>query len=209
MGATRIVGERRREWLRGAAAQREAEHPEYPARSTFVSAGSARRSPAAFTLALTVAATLLAGIVLAACGGGTGEVRVATDGDLVSVHYHGTLDSGEVFDSSRGGDPLKFVVGAGQMIAGFDAAVHGLAVGESVTVRLEAAQAYGEHRDDLEYQVPRDEAPEGIEVGAQVQLSGGAPAVVTQVTDEYVRVDANHPLAGAALTFEIELVSIQ
>lgn len=131
------------------------------------------------------------------------------EGDLVRVHYRGTLDSGEVFDSSRGGDPLTFVVGAGQMIAGFDAAVRGLAVGESVTVRLEPAQAYGERRAELEYEFPRDQAPDGIEVGAQVQLTGGAPATVTEVTDEYVRVDANHPLAGKALTFEIEMVSIE
>ncbi len=147
-------------------------------------------------------------LLLAACGG-DGERRVAVVGDQVQVHYHGTLDSGEVFDSSRGREPLAFEVGSGQLIAGFDAAVRGLAAGESVTVRLEPGQAYGERRDDLIIEVPKSEAPSGLAVGSSVQLGTGARGVVLEITEETVRVDANHPLAGQTLTFEIQLVSIE
>jgi peptidylprolyl isomerase len=136
------------------------------------------------------------------------EARVAQTGDTVSVHYRGTLDNGEEFDSSRGREPLTFTIGVGQVIEGFDSAVTGMAIGESRTVRLEAAQAYGERRDDLVVAVPKDQAPEGLAEGQQVLL-GNTPATVIDVNDTEITVDANHPLAGEALTFEIELVSIQ
>ncbi len=181
---------------------------------------------ALYTLVLT------AGAALAACGGDStpdptatpsppvrdetptatpspASPRIARDGDTVSVHYRGTLDNGEMFDTSRGSTPLSFTVGAGQMISGFDAAVRGMALGETKTVRLEPKDAYGERSDDLIIDVPRDVAPTGVAVGDKVRLNSGAPAVVVEVTDEYVRVDANFELAGQALTFEIELVSIQ
>lgn len=143
-------------------------------------------------------------LLLAACGG---ETRVAENGDRVQVHYTGTLDSGEEFDSSRGRDPLEFVVGAGGVIEGFNAAVIGLAVGESKTVRIEPAQAYGERDENRILTFRRDQAPDTVAVGDQVAV-GNAPAVVIEVTDTEVVVDANHRLAGEALTFEIELVSI-
>ena len=152
-----------------------------------------------------VAMLALSTVLLAACGGG--NERVAEDGDQVSVHYTGTLDNGEQFDSSIGRDPLPFQVGAGGVIDGFDAAVRGLAVGESVTVRIEPAEAYGVSREDLVVTVPRDQAPDNVAVGQEVML-GNSRAVVIEVTETEVRVDANHPLAGEALTFEIELVSI-
>ena len=133
---------------------------------------------------------------------------MAENGDSVQVHYTGTLDNGEVFDSSQGREPLPFVVGSDQVIPGFDAAVIGLAVGESRKVRIEPAEAYGERRDDLVLEVPADQAPAGLSVGDQVQLQSGAVAVVEAVTPETVTIDANHPLAGQALTFEIELVAI-
>ena len=133
---------------------------------------------------------------------------MATDGDQVSVHYHGTLDDGEVFDSSRERTPLQFVVGTGQVIGGFDDAVRGMAVGETVTVRIPPAEAYGEVDETRIIEFPLDQAPEGLKVGDQVSVSGAA-ATVTEVTDESVTVDANHPLAGQALTFEIELVALQ
>ena len=98
-------------------------------------------------------------------------------------------------------------MGSGQVISGFDSAVVGLAVGDKVEVRLEPADAYGERTDQAVITVPKDQAPEGLEVGQQVML-GQTPATVTEITDEAVVVDANHPLAGQALTFEIELVSI-
>jgi len=175
---------------------------------------------------------LVALLTLAACGGGEsagsdetatataepatatatsepeGSARVAEDGDSVAVHYRGTTDDGVEFDSSRGRDPLEFVVGAGQMIPGFDAAVHGMAVGDTVTVRLEPAEAYGERDESMILEFPASEAPEGLKVGDPVSLNNGARAVVLEVTDEIVRIDANHQLAGQALTFEIEMVSI-
>ncbi len=178
-----------------------------------------------------VAALILVGLLTVACGGGDSDAagtstatseatteatpagddggeRVASDGDQVAVHYHGTLDDGEVFDSSRERSPLEFVVGAGRVISGFDDAVRGLAVGESVTVRIPPAEAYGETDPSRVFELPIAQAPEGIAVGDQVSV-GGQRAVVTEVTAETVTVDANHQLAGKALTFEIELVSIQ
>ena len=132
----------------------------------------------------------------------------AKDGDLVSVHYHGTLDSGGVFDSSLEREPLQFTVGAGMVIDGFDDAVRGLAVGESVTVRLEPAEAYGERNPDLLIELPIESAPEGVEVGATLTAANGARARVVALTDTTITIDANHALAGQALTFEIELVAI-
>jgi FKBP-type peptidyl-prolyl cis-trans isomerase 2 len=166
-----------------------------------------RRRSHAVTAALTALAALAT--VLVACGDSEGNARVAQDGDKVQVHYHGTLDDGEVFDSSRERAPLPFTVGSGGVINGFDDAVRGLAVGESVTVRLEPADAYGERSDDRILSVPIDQVPEGVSVGAQLQLSNGLRATVTAVSDETVTLDANHELAGKALTFEIELVSIE
>lgn len=136
------------------------------------------------------------------------EGPVAQLGDTVSVHYRGTLDDGSEFDSSAGRDPLQFTVGAGQVIPGFDNAVVGMQVGEKKEVRLEPDDAYGERTDERVIAVPKEQAPEGLEVGQQVML-GQAPATVVEVTDEAVTVDANHPLAGQALTFEIELVGVQ
>jgi FKBP-type peptidyl-prolyl cis-trans isomerase 2 len=133
---------------------------------------------------------------------------VAADGDSVAVHYRGTLDDGTEFDSSEGRDPLTFVVGSGQVIAGFDDAVRGLAVGESRTVRIEPEDAYGEYTEEAVIDFPAESAPEGLEVGDAVTLGNGGRGTVLEITDEFVKIDANHPLAGEALTFEIELVSI-
>ena len=135
-------------------------------------------------------------------------VGLAKDGDLVSVHYHGTLDDGSVFDSSLERDPLRFTVGEGLVIDGFDDAVRGLAVGESVTVRLEPEEAYGERNPELLIELPIESAPDDVEVGALLTASNGAQARVIALTDATITIDANHPLAGQALTFEIELVSI-
>jgi peptidylprolyl isomerase len=139
----------------------------------------------------------------------------AERGDTVAVHYTGTLDSGEVFDSSRDRDPLEFTVGAGQVIPGFEQGVEGLAVGESREVRIEPTNAYGEAREDLVIEVPAAQVPEGMEpeVGQQVQVQV-APgeqriARIADVSDDGVRLDLNHPLAGKTLTFEIELVSVR
>lgn len=141
--------------------------------------------------------------------------QTAQQGDTVAVHYTGTLDNGDVFDSSRQRDPLEFQVGGGQVIPGFDRAVEGLEVGESRRVRLEAGEAYGEPKEDLIIDVGADQFPAGAEpqVGQQVQVQV-APgqnrvATIAAVEDQSVKLDLNHPLAGKALTFDVELVEIR
>lgn len=135
-------------------------------------------------------------------------------GDKVAIHYKGTLDDGTVFDSSEGRDPLEFTVGSGQIIPGLDKAMPGMKVGEAKSVRAVAAEAYGEAHPDASQDVPRADIPADIplEVGMQLQMQSpqgqAIPVTVTQITDETVTLDANHPLAGKDLTFAIELVSI-
>jgi peptidylprolyl isomerase len=139
----------------------------------------------------------------------------AQQGDTVAVHYTGRLDSGEVFDSSDGRDPLEFTVGTGQVIPGFDQAVDGLEVGETREVRIEPDDAYGEPRDDLLVDVDRNQFPNESEpeVGQQVQVQV-APgqnrvATIAAVDDDSIKLDLNHPLAGQPLTFQVELVEIR
>lgn len=141
-------------------------------------------------------------------------MATATNGDTVAVHYTGSLTDGTIFDSSREREPLTFTLGEGQVIAGFDDAVHGMDVGDSVKVTIPAADAYGEYNEQFVISVPPADIPAeiGVEVGMDLQLhqeDGGAiPVRVTSVTEETVTLDANHPLAGQDLTFEIELVSL-
>jgi len=131
------------------------------------------------------------------------------DGDLVEVHYSGTLDDGSTFDSSRErGAPRSFTVGTGEVIPGFDEAVRGLAVGDSRTVRMLPADAYGEWREDLVVEVPYGPSQGDVAVGDEVFLSTGQPAVVLEVKEGTVVLDTNHALAGEALTFDIEVLAI-
>ena len=132
------------------------------------------------------------------------------DGDNVEVHYIGTLDDGSEFDSSRSADrgPFAFAVGTGEVIAGFDEAVRGGEVGDVRTVHIEPANAYGEWSEDNVVEFPVDPNQGEVKVGDQVMLTSGQPAVVLEITDEIVRIDANHALAGKALTFEIEILAI-
>ena len=138
----------------------------------------------------------------------------ARGGDRVRVHYIGRLDGGDTFDSSEGGTPLAFVIGDGQVIPGFENAIVGMTTGETRTVRIPCADAYGEHRSDGVMQVEREEFPEDmpLEIGTAVQGQQQDGSVVTftivAATDEVVTLDANHPLAGQDLTFELTLVSI-
>lgn len=133
-------------------------------------------------------------------------------GDKVKVHYKGTLTDGSVFDSSEGREPLGFTVGAGEMIAGFDKAVVGMEIGQTKTVTIPFMEAYGPHRDDMKLEVSQDQLPPGMspKVGDQLQMEqrGGRPVqvVVTAVSAKSIKLDANHPLAGKDLTFEIKVV---
>ena len=135
-------------------------------------------------------------------------------GDTVRVHYTGTLADGTTFDSSEGRDPLEFTIGTGQVIPGFDTAVADLEVGDTTTVNIPAAEAYGEHSDEGMQTFPRDAFPPDTtpEVGWAVELSSPegerVPATVAEVTDETITLDFNHPLAGQDLTFEITLVEV-
>lgn len=139
----------------------------------------------------------------------------AKAGDTVQVNYTGKLADGTVFDSSVGGQPLQFTLGSGQVIPGFDKAVTGMRVGEKKTVTILAADAYGQRRDDLVAEVSRSQLPGDMapKVGMQLQTTAkdGSTMVVTiiKVTDNTsVTIDANHPLAGKDLTFDLELLKI-
>jgi len=159
---------------------------------------------------------LVAILVLAACTGGAGgedepaaEGLTVQDGDLVEVHYVGTLDDGSVFDSSRErGTPLSFTVASGQVITGFDDAVRGLRVGETRTLTMAPEDAYGVWSEDNVFEVPYGPSQSDVKVGDPVTLNNGQPAVVLEVGDETVVLDANHQLAGESLTFEVEIMSI-
>ena len=132
-------------------------------------------------------------------------------GDTISVEYTGKFDNGETFDTSRGRAPLKFTVGAGQLIPGFDAAVIGMLPGDTKTVTIKPEEGYGVHEPQRTTKMPRAGVPEGMEihVGMAVQLADQAgnpiPALVTEITDEDVVLDLNHPLAGKTLVFDIEI----
>lgn len=136
-------------------------------------------------------------------------------GDTVRIHYTGTLEGGETFDSSQGRDPLEFEVGSGQIIPGLDEALPGMEVGEKKTVEVPAAQAYGDPDPQARQAVPRDQIPEDIPVDPgtrlQMQTPQGqvVPVTVVEASDQEVTLDANHPLAGKDLTFDIELVEIK
>ena len=141
-------------------------------------------------------------------------MSAAKSGDTVRIHYTGTLDDGTQFDSSAGREPLEFTLGQGQVIPGFDQAVEGMATGEKKSVRIEPEDAYGPRHDGLTQEVPRSALPEGMTpekgMGLQSQSPDGQvmDLVITEVTEESITVDANHPLAGQALSFDIELVEI-
>ena len=136
-------------------------------------------------------------------------------GNMVKVHYTGTLADKTVFDSSLEREPLEFTVGAGQMIAGFDKAVEGMQIGESKEVSIPANEAYGERQDEAIISVPKTQLPEGLEPSEGMQLEAASPdgrkqlLVITEVKEEEVVLDGNHPLAGKDLTFDIELMEIQ
>ena len=133
----------------------------------------------------------------------------AKDGDIVEAHYVGTLDDGSQFDSSRDrGTPLSFTVGTGQVLSGFDEAVRGAQAGDTNTVRMVAADAYGQWTEENVVELPYDPSQGELVVGDTVTLNSGQRAEVLEVSAATVKLDANHPLAGEALTFEIEILVI-
>lgn len=135
-------------------------------------------------------------------------------GDTVRVHYTGKLDDGTIFDSSVGGDPMEFTIGEGRIIPGFEKSLIGMSPGESKTVEVPADQAYGPYLEEKVFEVERELFPEDLEpeVGQRLQILGadGRVTLVTvkKVSEDRVVLDANHPLAGKDLIFEIELVEI-
>ncbi len=141
-------------------------------------------------------------------------MATAKQGDVVRVHYTGTLDAGDEFDSSRDGNPLEFTVGENALLPGFEEAVTGMTIGDSKKVTIPHEEAYGARQDALIQKIERATIPDNIplEQGMQLQAAtpDGGPLILTvmEFNDDSVTMDANHPLAGENLTFDIELVEI-
>ena len=143
-------------------------------------------------------------------------MSTAQKGNTVKVHYTGRLKDGTVFDSSRQrNEPIEFTLGQKNMIAGFEKAVEGMSVGDTKTAEIPANEAYGDKKDDMIIQVPKGEIPQDItpEVGQQLAMQGNngqqVPVTVTEVTEQGITLDANHPLAGKDLVFDLELVEVE
>lgn len=136
-------------------------------------------------------------------------------GDKVKVHYHGKLTTGETFDSSEGRDPLAFEVGSGMVIKGFDDGVTGMEIGEKKTIHIPVEEAYGNKNPEMVVKMPKDRFPEDmeVEVGLPLMMSDESgqqfQVVVTDIDEDGVTLDANHPLAGEDLIFDLELVEIE
>jgi peptidylprolyl isomerase len=141
--------------------------------------------------------------------------NAASAGDTVTVHYKGSLDDGTIFDTSEGDQPLEFTIGAHEVISGFENAIVGMNTGDRKTEHITAGDAYGEREDDLVFHVPRSSMQPGLEIEVgdfvRVTLPDGqtAPMQVVGLEAETVTLDANHPLAGKTLTFELELMEIK
>ncbi len=135
-------------------------------------------------------------------------------GDTIKVHYHGKLTSGETFDSSEGREPLEFEVGSGMVIKGFDDGVTGMNVGEKKTVNIPVDEAYGPRNPEMVIEMPKERFPQDMEIAVGMPLGmsdqNGQQYQVTivEIKEEVVMLDANHPLAGQDLTFDLELVEI-
>lgn len=138
----------------------------------------------------------------------------ARKGDTVKVHYTGTLEDGTVFDSSKDRDPLEFTAGEGMVVPGFDNMILGMKVGETTKESIPCKEAYGERREELKLEVKRSDIPADLDlaVGGQLQMQAPdgqtARVEIIGVSDESVQLDANHPLSGKDLTFEVELVEV-
>jgi FKBP-type peptidyl-prolyl cis-trans isomerase 2 len=135
-------------------------------------------------------------------------------GDSVKVHYKGTLKDGQLFDSSEGRDPLELKIGEGMVIKGFDNALMNMTIGEKKSVTIPVEEAYGHKSDDMIIKMPKDQVPAEMDpkVGQELHLTdeGGniIPVLVIDITATELILDANHPLAGEDLNFDLELISI-
>lgn len=142
-------------------------------------------------------------------------MQAVKNGDTVRVHYHGRLTNGTTFDSSEGRDPLEFIVGSGQVIKGFDNGVVDMTIGEKRTLEIPVDQAYGPKNEELIMEFPKDNIPADLnpQVGMDLQMSNPQgqvfPVKVAAIGDNSITLDANHPLAGEALIFDIEIVEIK
>jgi peptidylprolyl isomerase/FKBP-type peptidyl-prolyl cis-trans isomerase SlpA len=142
-------------------------------------------------------------------------VARAKKGDTVEVHYTGKLEDGTVFDTSQDREPLSFTLGEEKVIPGFEQAVEGMEPGDTKTEELSPDEAYGQRREDMVMELERDQIPEDVDpqVGQQLQLrmqnGQTVPVVITDLGEESVTIDANHPLAGKKLIFEIELLDVE
>jgi peptidylprolyl isomerase len=136
----------------------------------------------------------------------------AKKGDTARVHYTGRLEDGQVFDSSEGGEPLEFELGTGQVIAGFDEGIEGMSVGEKKIIEIEPSDAYGQRSEALVQTVSRadinleDEPEAGMNLLLRLPDGNEIPVTITEVTQDSITLDANHPLAGKKLIFDVELV---
>ncbi len=143
-----------------------------------------------------------------------GKKTIAKQGRSVQVHYEGSFTDGTVFDSSYArGQTIGFTVGAGEMIPGFDAAVHGMKVGEKKSVTIEPSQAYGDHNPDGLRRIPKTSFPEDFETSPGVMIQGEVGdqqvrGTITEVIEDFIVVDFNHPMAGKDLNFKIELIEV-
>jgi len=134
-------------------------------------------------------------------------------GSTVQVNYTGRLEDGTIFDSSlvEGREPLTATLGQGQLIRGFEQGLMEMSEGEKKTIEIESSNAYGEYRDDMITEIPKNQVPEGVQVGETLQGMGPqGPVIVTivEVGEDSVKIDANHPLAGKKLIFDLEVVSV-
>jgi len=132
-------------------------------------------------------------------------------GSKVKVHYTGKLEDNNVFDTSVNKEPLEFTVGEGMLIPGFENGVLGMKTGDKKTIELSVGEAYGERRDDLINEIPKNNLPENVEVGQMLQAEteqGPITVVVTDINEETAKIDANHPLAGRKLFFDLEIVEV-
>lgn len=136
-------------------------------------------------------------------------------GNTVKVHYTGKLENGQVFDSSANREPLEFVIGKGQMIPGFESGILGMALNEKKTIKIGANEAYGPVREELFFDVKKEQLPAeikpeiGMELVSKNQDGSEARVIVTEVKEDDITIDANHPLAGKDLTFDVEVIEIK